>query len=254
MHFFGHAEVGARMFDKLEPPAPALRAASPRCRRRCAFSILHHLRANQYEGDWTDSAVRRFAREMGEHLDDLLCLSRADITTKRPEKKKRGLEQISELAERIRTLAAEDAVIPPLPGGHRRRDHEGVPAAAVAPDRRGQARARSRGRSREIASHLESEAYVQFLSENKARFGVPGIAPQSFGGVQRSPKLLKSLVPRKWARSTRMTPRLSSGVWSSKTWNSSPGILRSRPWPRASTVAGRGPPSRSAISPKAAPL
>ena len=33
------------------------------------------------------------------HLDDLLCLSRADITTKRPEKKQRGLEQISELAD-----------------------------------------------------------------------------------------------------------------------------------------------------------
>jgi hypothetical protein len=27
----------------------------------------------QYEGDWTDSAVRRFAREMGASLDDLLC-------------------------------------------------------------------------------------------------------------------------------------------------------------------------------------
>ena len=111
VHFFGHAEVGARMFDKLEPAAPAVHRRARAAVRRCAFSILHHLRANQYERDWTDSAVRRFAREMGEHLDDLLCLSRADITTKRPEKKKRkGLEQISELAERIRTLAAEDAV------------------------------------------------------------------------------------------------------------------------------------------------
>ena len=116
VHFFGHAEVGARMFDKLNRRLP-LFTTSPRCSRRVRFLILHHLRANQYEGDWTDSAVRRFAREMGGHLDDLLCLSRADITTKRPEKKKRGLEQISEFAERIRTLAEQDAVIPPLPSG-----------------------------------------------------------------------------------------------------------------------------------------
>ena len=27
------------------------------------FLILHHLRASQYSGDWTDSAVRRFGRE-----------------------------------------------------------------------------------------------------------------------------------------------------------------------------------------------
>jgi hypothetical protein len=37
-----------------------------------------------------------------------------------------------------------------------------------------------------------------------------------------------------------MTPRVSSGVWSSKTWNSSPGILRRRPALPANTVAGRG--------------
>ena len=54
------------------------------------FLVLHHLRASQYDGKWTDSAVRRFAREMGAHLDDLLCLSRADITTKRPEKRSAG--------------------------------------------------------------------------------------------------------------------------------------------------------------------
>src|SRR5882672_4717639 len=116
VHFFGHAEVGARMFDRLTHRLP-LFSGEVSLETTVRFLILHHLRANQYEGDWTDSAVRRFAREMGGHLDDLLCLSRADITTKRPEKKKRGLEQISELASRIRTLAELDARLPPLPGG-----------------------------------------------------------------------------------------------------------------------------------------
>src|SRR5688500_3477306 len=64
VHFFGHAEVGARMFDRLNRRLP-LFDKEPALKESVRFLILHHLRANQYEGDWTDSAVRRFAREMG---------------------------------------------------------------------------------------------------------------------------------------------------------------------------------------------
>src|SRR5512140_3675740 len=116
VHFLGHAEVGTRMFDKLDRRMP-LFTPEPALRDTVRFLILHHLRANQYEPSWTDSAVRRFARELGTHLDDLMCLARADITTKRPEKKRKGLSQIDELAARISQLAAEDAKLPPLPGG-----------------------------------------------------------------------------------------------------------------------------------------
>src|SRR5690242_3086852 len=116
VHFLGHAEVGARMFEKLDRRMP-LFSPEPALKATVRFLVLHHLRANQYEPSWTDSAVRRFARELGCHLDDLLCLARADITTKRPEKKRRGLAQIEELAARISQLAAEDAKVPPLPSG-----------------------------------------------------------------------------------------------------------------------------------------
>src|SRR6516162_442377 len=116
VHFLGHAEVGTRMFEKLDRRA-GLFGYEPSLKETVRFLILHHLRANQYEKSWTDSAVRRFARELGAHLDDLLCLARADITTKRPEKKRRGLAQIEELAQRITQLAAEDAKLPPLPSG-----------------------------------------------------------------------------------------------------------------------------------------
>jgi poly(A) polymerase len=173
VHFFGHAEVGARMFDKLNRRIP-LFLDEPAFKETVRFLILHHLRANQYEGDWTDSAVRRFAREMGAHLDDLLCLSRADITTKRPEKKKRGLEQISELADRIRTLAAEDAVIPPLPSGIGdaiMKAFQLPPSRLIGEVKRSLEAAVEAG---EIAPHLDAEAYVQFLGENRTRFGLPG--------------------------------------------------------------------------------
>ena len=113
VHFHRHSEVGARMFDDV-----GRRFAFERpLRSQIRFLILHHLRANQYDGSWTDSAVRRFDREMEPHLVDLLDLSRADITSKRPGKRQAALQSISELAERIRVLRELDAVQPPLPSG-----------------------------------------------------------------------------------------------------------------------------------------
>lgn len=171
VHFFGHAEVGARMFDRLERRM-RLFAKEESLRSTVRFLILHHLRAAQYDSSWTDSAVRRFSREMGEHLEDLLCLSRADITTKRPEKKRRGLQNISNLANRIRKLAAEDAIVPPLPGGVGDAIMKAFglsPSRKIGELKRGLELAIEAG---EIAPHLDSEAYVQFLAENADRFGL----------------------------------------------------------------------------------
>jgi poly(A) polymerase len=171
VHFLGHAEVGTRMFDKLDRRMP-LFTPEPALRDTVRFLILHHLRANQYEPSWTDSAVRRFTRELGVHLDDLLCLARADITTKRPEKKRRGLSQIEELAGRIRTLAEEDAKVPPLPGGVGdaiMKAFDLRPSRQVGEIKRALELAIETG---EIAGHQESEAYVEFVRANKARFGI----------------------------------------------------------------------------------
>ncbi len=113
VHFHGHAEVGARMFDKLNRRMPFENSM----RRKIRFLIKYHLRSAQYEDDWTDSAVRRFAKDMDEHLVDLLDLSRADITSKRPGRRRSLLFQISALSDRIDALRAEDAKKPNLPKG-----------------------------------------------------------------------------------------------------------------------------------------
>ena len=171
VHFFGHAEVGARMFDKLEWRR-RLFAAEEELRSTIRFLVLHHLRASQYDGSWTDSAVRRFAREIGPHLDDLLCLSRADITTKRPEKKRRGIGYINELAARITDLAAEDAKLPPLPTGvgNDIMATFGIPPSKKLGDiKRALEAAVEAG---EIPGQQESAFYLQFLAENKGRFGL----------------------------------------------------------------------------------
>jgi poly(A) polymerase len=171
VHFLGHAEVGARMFDKLDRRMP-LFSSEPALKSTVRFLVLHHLRANQYERSWTDSAVRRFARELGEHLDDLLCLARADITTKRPEKKSKGLGQIAELSLRIAELAAEDAVQPPLPKGV---GDALVKAFALPPSPRiGQLKKalEEAVASGEIEARLPSEEYVAFVQAHRERFGL----------------------------------------------------------------------------------
>ena len=86
-------------------------------RNKIRFLILHHLRANAYEPGWTDAAVRRFDHEMGEHLDDLLDLSRADVTSRRPGRRQEAVANIHALKERILAIRALDARIPPLPPG-----------------------------------------------------------------------------------------------------------------------------------------
>lgn len=113
VHFHGHAEVGARMFDKVVQRMPFERDR----RKAVRFLIKHHLRSSQYSDQWTDSAVRRFHREMLPQLRDLLDLSRADITSKRPGRRQQILTQISALSDRMERLAEEDARLPPLPGG-----------------------------------------------------------------------------------------------------------------------------------------
>ena len=171
VHFFGHAEVGARMFDKLDRRLP-LFSKDEALKTTVRFLILHHLRASQYEASWTDSAVRRFAREMGGSLDGLLCLSRADITTKRPEKKRRGLRQISELAERVERLAREDAVVPPLSTGigDAIMKSFGIPPSRRVGDmKRALEAAVEAG---EVEPRLESEAYIEFMRKNAERFDV----------------------------------------------------------------------------------
>lgn len=173
VHFFGHAEVGTRMFDRMERRMH-LFSSEEALRGTVRFLILHHLRANQYDKSWTDSAVRRFARELGLHLDDLLCLARADITTKRPEKKRRGLSQIDELQARIAKLALEDAKVPPLPSGI---GDAIMKAFALRPSRQiGDIKKALEDaiESGELPAAQPIEFYVAFVRDHRERFGLGG--------------------------------------------------------------------------------
>jgi len=67
-------------------------------------------RFHGYRDGWTDAAVRRFARDAGPLLEDLLDLARYDCTTRHAFKRRQLNADVDELAARIRTLAREDTL------------------------------------------------------------------------------------------------------------------------------------------------
>lgn len=164
--FHRHAEIGARMFD---PIAKRFGFDRP-LRQKIRFLIMNHLRANAYERSWTDAAVRRFDHEMGGDLEDLLHLSRADVTSRRPGRRQEAVANIHALMERILAIRELDARIPPLPPGLGNAIME---AFSIPPSRRvGDIRklcqdAVERG---ELEERRDSDYYVDYLR----RTGITG--------------------------------------------------------------------------------
>jgi len=172
VHFFHHAEEGARMFERLDRRS-GLFARDRDLGEEIRFLILHHQRAHQYEEEWTDSAVRRFARDIGGALDDLMALSRADMTTKRRDKRRRFLFQLKDLQERIAKLAADDAKEPPLPkglGDELMRVFSLPPSRLIGDLRRALECAVEAG---ELPARQPAEVYIEFVRAQPERFGLP---------------------------------------------------------------------------------
>ncbi|MGH2754801.1 MAG: CCA tRNA nucleotidyltransferase, partial [Actinomycetota bacterium] len=68
---------------------------------------LHH-RFHGYEGQWTDSAVRRYVRDAGPHLETLNAMVRADCTTRDPAKVQLLARRVDDLEDRIEELKAKE--------------------------------------------------------------------------------------------------------------------------------------------------
>ena len=168
--FYGHSEVGARMFKRKVAARIGLEGALA---KRVHFLILMHLRPGQYKASWTDAAVRRFYKQMGEGLKDLLDLGRADITTKRPEKRKRGVKQISLLKKRIEAIREADEKVRPLPKGLGTLiiSELGVPPSKELGNL--MKRLEADVEAGEFEGGLEADAYIAFLRENAEKYGIP---------------------------------------------------------------------------------
>jgi len=78
-----------------------------------------HLRFHTYRMGWTDSAVRRYARDAGDLLDDLNELTRCDCTTRDVRKADALGKRMDELEQRIAVLREREElsrIRPPLDG------------------------------------------------------------------------------------------------------------------------------------------
>lgn len=106
VHFWGHEHLGEHMARGI---LGALRLDG-RTVEVVAKLVRMHLRANQYDGDWSDGAVRRLMREAGEDLWRLFELSRADVTSHRPVRVEAALARVAALEERCRELTEREAV------------------------------------------------------------------------------------------------------------------------------------------------
>jgi poly(A) polymerase len=113
--FHHHEVVGARMTEErmraLRYPSDEIAAV-----RRL---VELHLRFHGYSEDWTDSAVRRYARDAGPLLDRLNTLTRADCTTRNKAKARMLADRMDALEQRIAELREReelDAMRPDLDG------------------------------------------------------------------------------------------------------------------------------------------
>ncbi|MCL1922933.1 MAG: CCA tRNA nucleotidyltransferase [Propionibacteriaceae bacterium] len=114
--FYHHDVVGAKMartrLAELKYPKEVIESVSE--------LIGLHLRFHGYgEGQWTDSAVRRYVRDAGQELERLHILTRSDCTTRIRAKADRLRRAYEELEWRIDELAAQeelDAIRPDLDG------------------------------------------------------------------------------------------------------------------------------------------
>ena len=113
--FHHHEVVGARMArDRMK----ALRYASDDV-AAVTLLVRLHLRFHTYKMGWTDSAVRRFVRDAGDLLPELIELTRCDCTTRNERKAATLSRRMDELEVRIARLQekeALDALRPDLDG------------------------------------------------------------------------------------------------------------------------------------------
>ena len=132
--FHHHEVVGARMTEErmraLRYPADDITAV-----RRL---VELHLRFHGYSDEWTDSAVRRYARDAGPLLDRLNKLTRADCTTRNRAKAHMLAERMDHLERRIAELRDKeelDALRPDL-DGRQIMDRLGIPPGPLVGEAR----------------------------------------------------------------------------------------------------------------------
>ncbi|MGH2516582.1 MAG: CCA tRNA nucleotidyltransferase [Ktedonobacterales bacterium] len=182
VHFYGHEDVGAGMAKDILRRLKFDRSFIEYVSRL----VRMHMRANAYMPDWTDGAVRRLMLEAGNALPALLDLSRADITSYRPDKVSRAVARVNELEARCKWLREEAERVPlksPLDGNDLMAIFGRAPGAWLRPVKdhlRGLVLDGQLAPDDRAGAEAEARAYLQRVEAPEAG-AVPGATPPPAG-------------------------------------------------------------------------
>lgn len=168
--FHQHEYVSARLFKKAMARTGILKGDF----RDKVYALIRGLALVEgYSSEWTDSAVRRTYKELGEYFHDTLLLARADVTSKHAYKREKVQLLVHELEERAVKLAEADAVVPPLPKGIGKAimAEFGVPPSKQLGDIKQALETRIKVGA--LEGHKGSAYYIDHLNNHRVIFGLP---------------------------------------------------------------------------------
>lgn len=161
--FHGHEMLGARMFrDAAKVSGLFLKEEI----ERISFILVQLGNVESYDKEWTDSAVRRLSKDLGERLDDVFAVARADCTTANRKMRRRIMRSGWALKDRILKIRILDAIPPALPSGlgDALKVHLGLPAGREL----GQVLAglRARVEAGELPRNASYDVYIRSLEKS----------------------------------------------------------------------------------------
>jgi putative nucleotidyltransferase with HDIG domain len=105
VHFYRHEDVGSEMARQL---LQRLRFTGDEI-DSVSRLVAEHMRIGEYAPAWTDSAVRRLIRDLGDSLNDLFVLHAADVAALAPEH--RDMSRARELRARIAEIQSREDIL-----------------------------------------------------------------------------------------------------------------------------------------------
>ena len=106
--FHGHETLGAKMVPRIFKRLGLPLRQDMRYVQKLVLLHLRHIPLVEHEV--TDAAVRRFLVDVGDELDDLMLLCRADITSGNPIKVATYLANFDKIAHKIKQVEAKDHI------------------------------------------------------------------------------------------------------------------------------------------------